>query len=380
MRICILGDYDPAMPTHRALDAARDHAASTLAMPITFEWVATDALNLGDLGTRFQGLWVAPGSPYRDEARVLAGLQRARTIDLPTFGNCGGFQFMVLEFARNVAGIEGARHAESSGDTRSGPAVIAPLACSLKGLSETLTVVSGTKLARLVGSGTMLGRYFCSYGVDPAYSPRLEASGLVWTSTDAQGHPRSFELPGRRFYLGCLFQPALDSEAGRPHPVIVGFLKHVLRPILEYRPFTEITPDFLRLTDALDRELWIKNGASQAAYQALNHLDGIRDGVIAYLDGRAVGCASFKHRREGEAEVKRVFVDPQARGWGVSTGMMQALESLARSRGIRTLVLETSRSFVEAVGLYQGLGYSVIPNYPPYEDMAASICLRKELA
>lgn len=229
MNVCILGDYDPAMPTHRALDLARDHAALALSAHITFEWVATGALNLSDLGTRFQGLWVAPGSPYRDESRVLSALQRARTTDLPTFGNCGGFQFMVLEFARNVVGIEGARHAESPQDSGSGPVVIVPLACSLKGLTETLTVVPGTKMGRLMGSGTMLGRYFCSYGVDPAFGPALLAAGLVWTSTDAQGHPRSFELPGHRFYLGCLFQPALDSEAGRPHPAIVGFLREVLR-------------------------------------------------------------------------------------------------------------------------------------------------------
>jgi CTP synthase (UTP-ammonia lyase) len=226
--ICILGDHDPAMPTHRALEAARNHAAAALSRPVSFEWVATDALNLDDLGTRFQGLWVAPGSPYRDEARVLRALTRARESDLPSFGNCGGFQFMVLEFARNVAGVTGARHAESEkveGDN--GPTVVSPLACSLKGLTETLMVIPATKLAGLVGSGSIVGRYFCSYGVNSAFGPPLERAGLVWTSFNAEGEPRSFELPSQRFYLGCLFQPALDSEAGRPNPVIVGFLNEV---------------------------------------------------------------------------------------------------------------------------------------------------------
>ena len=225
--ICILGDLDVDEPARRAIEGARYHAASRLAAAPTFEWVGTDELNVADLGTKFQGLWVAPGSPYRDEARVEAALTRARTTDLPTFGNCGGFQHMLLEFARNVAGVTGARHAENQRGP--GPAVIAALACSLKGLTEELTVVPGTKLAALVGEGALVGRYFCNYAVDLAFVPVLEAAGLVWTSFAPDDQPRSFELPGHRFSLGCLFQPALDSRSDRPNPVIAGFLNEVMR-------------------------------------------------------------------------------------------------------------------------------------------------------
>jgi len=224
--ICILGDQDPTQQARRAIDIARDHAAGRLAVAPTFEWVATDELNLADLGTRFQGLWVTPGSPYKDEARVAEALTLARTTGLPTFGNCGGFQHMLLEFARNVAGIAGARHAENQPGP--GPVVIAALACSLKGLTEELTIVPGTKLEGFVGVGPLVGRYFCSYAVDEAFVPILEASGVRWTSF-ADGQPRSFELPDHRFFLGCLFQPALDSQQDRPNPVIQGFLSEVMR-------------------------------------------------------------------------------------------------------------------------------------------------------
>lgn len=227
--LCILGDYDPKMPTHHALDAARNHAALVLSERVDSEWVATDELNLGDLGSRFQGLWVAPGSPYRDEPRVLAALARARTTNLPTFGNCGGFQFMVLEFAQHVVGLADARHEESGGEV--GPTIIRALACSLKGQSEVLTVFPGSLLSRLVGAGPLVGRYFCSYGVDPAYAPALQVAGLRWTSSNPDGEPRSFELAGHRFYLGCLFQPALDSAAEDPNPLIVGFLSEVLSQV-----------------------------------------------------------------------------------------------------------------------------------------------------
>jgi CTP synthase (UTP-ammonia lyase) len=225
--ICILGDYDAKMPTHRALDNSREEALTGLTGEMLFEWVATDELSLADLGSRYQGLWVAPGSPYRDEARVGAALMYARRNQLPTFGNCGGFQFMVLEFARNVAGLDDAYHAES--ESGPGDEVIAPLACSLKGQTEPLIVAAGSRLAEVVGAGTMTGHFFCSYGIGPSYVPVLEKAGLVWTSRNTEGQPRSFELPGHRFYLGSLFQPALDSEAGRPNPLIRAFLEEVAR-------------------------------------------------------------------------------------------------------------------------------------------------------
>ena len=224
--VCILGDLNPGEQARSAIDAARSHTVAGLRSAPTFEWVATDRLDLDDLGTRFQGLWVTPGSPYRDEDRVAAALTLARTSNLPTFGNCGGFQHMLLEITRNVAGVAGARHAENQ--TGPGPVVIAALACSLKGLTEELTIVPGTKLAAFVGEGSLVGRYFCSYAVNEAFVPALAQAGVQWTSF-AGDQPRSFELPGHRFYVGCLFQPALDSDRDRPNPVIAGFLREVMR-------------------------------------------------------------------------------------------------------------------------------------------------------
>ena len=135
---------------------------------------------------------------------------------------------MVLEFAQHVGGLPDARHEESDG--AGGPRVIHALACSLKGQSEALTVLPGSLLSQLVGAGPLVGRYFCSYGVDPAYAPGLEVAGLRWTSRNLDGEPRSFEIVGHRFYLGCLFQPALDSAAESPNPLIVGFLNEVMAP------------------------------------------------------------------------------------------------------------------------------------------------------
>lgn len=147
---------------------------------------------------------------------------------------------------------------------------------------------------------------------------------------------------------------------------------------IEYRVLDRLTPEFVALTEDLDRELHRKKGLAQQAYQGLNRLDGIADVVLAVQGGRPQGCASFKVRGPGVAEVKRVYVRPERRGRGVSRHLMEALETRARERGIGTLLVETSRTFVEANGLYPALGYRVVDNYPPYEGMADSICFCKE--
>jgi len=150
--------------------------------------------------------------------------------------------------------------------------------------------------------------------------------------------------------------------------------------VIDYRWFDGLPDDFVTLTDELDGELWAKQGEAQKAYHGFNRLDGIHDVVVAYEGAQAVGCASFKHRDPGVAEVKRVFVRPGHRGQGVSRGLMAALEAKAVAQGVEAFVLETSRNFAPATGLYRSLGYAETENYPPYVGMAESVCFRKELA
>jgi len=149
--------------------------------------------------------------------------------------------------------------------------------------------------------------------------------------------------------------------------------------VIVYRAFDAIPADFVLLTDELDQELWAKQGEAQKAYHGFNRLDGIHDVVLSYDGATPVGCASFKVREPGVAEVKRVFVRPSHRRQGLSRGLMAELEKKAIVQGLVVLILETSRNFAPAVGLYRSLGYSVTANYPPYVGMPESLCFRKEL-
>jgi GNAT superfamily N-acetyltransferase len=137
--------------------------------------------------------------------------------------------------------------------------------------------------------------------------------------------------------------------------------------------------DFISLVRDLDDELAERDGDEHSYYAQFNKIDTIRHVVVAYLEGRAVGCGAVKEFSPDEMEVKRMFTDPAARGNGVASAVLNELEKWARELGYSACVLETGWKQPEAVGLYRKSGYEQIPNYGQYIGMDNSVCFRKEL-
>lgn len=216
--LVLLGDHDPAVVTHRALDAL----AARLAPDVELRWLGTDAVGGVDLDS-VGGVWVGPGTPYADEAAVLAILARRRERGLPTLGTCGGFQHMVVEFARDVAGIAGAAHEET--EPTATDVVVAALECRLVGEVRQVTCVPGTRLAAICGVDPFPGFHYCGYGVNPARQRDLEAAGLVLSAYAPDAGVEAIELPGHPFYVGTLFQPQMTVLDGGPvHPLVTAFV------------------------------------------------------------------------------------------------------------------------------------------------------------
>ncbi len=211
--VVLLGDRDTAFVTHRALDAL----VAQVADQATLRWVGTATADPDELA-EVDGVWAVPGTPYADASTVLETLRRRRVDGRPTLGTCGGFQHMVLGFARDVAGLSAAGHAETDPETPE--PVVSGLACSLVGEVRRVTPVSGTQVARICGDAPFDGFHFCSYGVDPRYHHVLEDAGLVLSAHAPDAGVEAVELPGHPFWIGTLFQPqmaALDGGAAHPH-------------------------------------------------------------------------------------------------------------------------------------------------------------------
>lgn len=215
--IYLLGDRDASAITHRELEAA----IRLLPYGVRARWVGTDtpdALRTAEA----DGLWAVPGTPYRNDAAVYAAIKTARTSGQPFLGTCGGFQYAVVEFARNVAGIAGAEHAETAPDADQ--RVVDRLACTLVGQERCVTAIPGTRMHDLCGSAPFIAFHWCNYGIAPAYADRLANHGLRIAARADDAGVEAVELADHPFFMATLFQPQVGSVAGRSlHPIIQAF-------------------------------------------------------------------------------------------------------------------------------------------------------------
>lgn len=224
-RIGVIGDYREGNETHRGTTDALQHAALSVGDECQVTWLGTAGLERHgvDLLERFDGLVVAPGSPYESTRGALDAIHWARTHDVPLLGTCSGFQHIVIEFARKVAGIEDAAHAEIDPDASK--LVISALTCSLAGQTFDVQVLPNTHAARAYGAPHATERYFCNFGLNPEYLEPLRAAGLVVSGVDGDGEPRIVELPDRQFFIGALFVPQMSSTPDAPHPLVRAFVR-----------------------------------------------------------------------------------------------------------------------------------------------------------
>ena len=229
--VALVGDFDPSVPAHRAIPLALELArvASPSAAALTWHWIATRDLTDAprDLAT-FSAVWLVPASPYENMAGALAAVRFARETQRPFLGTCGGFQHALIEFARNVAHLPAADHAETnpSADTL----VITRLACSLVEKSGDLRLAPDSLLRAAYGRDTATESYRCNYGPAPAHRATFERAGLRFTAFDDQNEIRAAELPiaTHPFFVGTLFQPERAALRGELPPLVAAFVRAIL--------------------------------------------------------------------------------------------------------------------------------------------------------
>jgi CTP synthase (UTP-ammonia lyase) len=238
VRIGILGDFNPEFRSHHATNGCLQHAARKLDIKVESEWIPTSALvNAGaeKVLETFDGLWASPGSPYKSFDGMLKGIEFARRCDWPFLGTCGGFQYALIEFARNVLHIADADSAENNSGSKN--IVIYPVACAvpdrdgnapkLSGAVPEIRLRPGSYLQSFYGKDkeVVTEEFFCNFEVNPEYEWATMEAGFPIVARGAQGEIRAIESPTHRFYIATLFQPQLSSTEKNPHPIVLAFLQ-----------------------------------------------------------------------------------------------------------------------------------------------------------
>jgi len=208
---------------------------------VELRWIRSDDCETPEGAARelaeLDGICVPGGFGIRGIEGKLGALRFARENGIPVLGLCLGLQCMVIEYARNVAGLEGASSSEFDPDTPF--PVIATMAEQVEiiasgDLGGTMRLGlypaelgEGTIVAELYEARNVSERHRHRYEVNNGFRERIAEAGLVFSGTSPDGHLVEFvELPREThpFYVGTQAHPELRSRPNRAHPLFRGLV------------------------------------------------------------------------------------------------------------------------------------------------------------
>jgi len=137
--------------------------------------------------------------------------------------------------------------------------------------------------------------------------------------------------------------------------------------------------DFKSLIMELDNDLQGRYQNVQYQYNAYTDVSKINTVVVAYIQDIAVGCGCFKEVSDNTVEIKRMFVNPYFRGFGVASSIIDELLIWAKQLYYHEAVLETGKKQPESIKLYTKHGFHIIDNFGPYLGMEESVCMQRPL-
>ncbi len=251
VRIGVVGKYVAMPDAYLSLMEALKHAGIANRARVDIDWVSAEAVADGDVDqlTAFDAILVPGGFGVRGIEGKVRAARYARESGVPFLGICLGLQVAVIDFARHVAGLDGANSTEFDPYTPHPVIDLMPEQLEVDGLGGTMRlgswpmqVMPGTLLAQLYAGrleaaahgghpSAVFERHRHRYEVNPAYVDALKAVGLVVGGVTpgmagrGEGLVESVELPGHPFFLGLQSHPEFTSRLMRPSPPFTGFIR-----------------------------------------------------------------------------------------------------------------------------------------------------------
>jgi CTP synthase len=233
--IGLVGKYVEYEDSYKSLKESLLHAGIAHQARVNIEWIESEKLEWPDCRgylQRFDGILVPGGFGKRGIGGMLHAIRTAREDKIPYFGICLGMQTMVIEFARNVCGLEDADSTEFNQNTTH--RVIYKLR-ELKGVDELggtmrlgaypCRLAPGSFAEQAYGSTDISERHRHRFEFNREFEQTLTGHGLRLSGQTPDGmYVEICELPDHPWYLGCQFHPEFKSKPLEPHPLFRSFL------------------------------------------------------------------------------------------------------------------------------------------------------------
>ncbi len=233
VRIALVGKYVQLHDAYLSVAEALKHAGLAHGVEVEIDWVDADAADLADRLRACDGVLVPGGFGGRGVEGKIEAARIAREEGIPYLGICLGMQVAVIEYARNVCGMDGANSTEFDLET---PYPVIDLLPEQRQIEERggtmrlgggpVALMPGTIVCGLYGDAeTIQERHRHRYEVNPVLRPQLEEKGLVTCGRSPDGRlVECIELPEHPFFVASQYHPEFKSRPTRPQPLFRAFV------------------------------------------------------------------------------------------------------------------------------------------------------------
>jgi CTP synthase len=237
--IALVGKYVELPDAYKSIVESFVHGGASNECKVYLKWIASEDINPENSGQLFgelDGILVAPGFGARGIGGKVEAVRFARVNNIPFFGICLGMQCAVIEFGKNVLGLELPNSTEIDPETPN------PVIDLMEG-QKNVTIKGGTmrlgaytcelkknsNIYKIYGKQKIHERHRHRYEFNNNYLPEYEKNGMVAVGINPELNlVEVVEIPDHPWFIGTQFHPELNSSVLNPHPLFVSFVKAAL--------------------------------------------------------------------------------------------------------------------------------------------------------
>ncbi len=236
VKIAVVGKYTDFVDSYKSVQEALIHGGIANDVGVEIAWTSsdsfTDAATARDILATHDGLLVPGGFGVRGVEGMLEAIRVARTDGIPFFGICLGMQTAIIEFARNVCGMDDSHSSEFAPECDNAVISLMESQQHVTDMGGTMRLgaypcrlARGSRAAEVYGVAEVSERHRHRYEVSNQYRDMFVERGMRLSGLSPDGQlVEIIELPAHPWFIGCQFHPELQSRPTRPHPLFAGFV------------------------------------------------------------------------------------------------------------------------------------------------------------
>jgi CTP synthase len=234
----LIGKYVELKDSYKSIAEAFIHAGVANEIKVNVKWISSETMDVEHIEELFLGLdgiLVAPGFGERGIEGKINAVKYARENNIPFLGICLGMQCAVIEFGRNILGLEGAHSFEMNPETAH-PVIdlmesqkdVSTKGGTMRLGSYPCKIEKGSLAYKIYGKSLIQERHRHRYEFNNAYLKQYQEAGLITSGINPDSNlVEIIELPNHPFFVGVQFHPEYKSTVESPSPLFVQFIKAV---------------------------------------------------------------------------------------------------------------------------------------------------------